>query len=144
MSGELTLGEVVCRQICALWWVEAEQWSGVADVRPFHDHLLAGSDPAPVRLSGAAEFPAAPQRGANAAGADRSPGRRTTAVCAGALGLDSALGQGPAKLQPADQCALRVRARQAGLPQCHAPPALPHSRRWLLRLDGKRCPQAPL
>src|SRR6266513_219937 len=111
MSGELTLGEVVCRQICAVWWVEAEQSRRVADVRTLHDHFLAGSDPAPVRLSGAAEFPAALQRGADAAGADRSPGRRTTAVRVGALGVDSALGQGPAEIQPPHQCALRVRAR---------------------------------
>src|SRR6476619_7975731 len=116
----------------------------VADVRTLHGHLLAGSDPAPVRLSGAAEFSAALQRGADTAGADRSPGRRKTAVRAGALGIDSALGQGPAEVQLAPQCALRVRARQASLPQCHATAALPRSRRWLLRLEGGRRAKAPL
>src|SRR5262245_18173774 len=76
--------------------IGAEQARRVSDVRTLHGHLLAGSDPAPVRLPGAAEFSAALQRGADAAGADRSHRGGAAAIRARALGPDPALGQGPA------------------------------------------------
>src|SRR5229473_7953023 len=56
-------------------------------VRTLLDHLGPGGVPAAVPLPGAAELPAALQRGADPAGADRSHGRGGTAVRAGALGV---------------------------------------------------------
>src|SRR5262252_6486102 len=49
-----------------------------------------------------------------------------------ALGPDPGLGQGSARLLAGDQCARRIGARQAGVPQRHEVPALPVSSRRLL------------
>ena len=70
-----------------------------------------------VRLSRTAELSAALQRGADAADPDRAHGGGPAPIRAGALGADSALGQGPADIHAADQCARRIRERQAGLSQ---------------------------
>src|SRR5262249_5903439 len=96
------------------------------------DPVLAGSDPAPVRLPRAAEFSAALQRGADAAGADRSPRGGAAAIRAGALGPDPALGQGPADVRLAHQCARGIGERPSGVPPRHAM----RGRRCLVPADG--------
>ena len=55
-------------------------------------------------------------------------------------GLIPAWVEGPASFSLADQRARRIGARQAGLPQRDAAPALPLSGRWLLRLEGSGRP----
>ena len=62
--------------------------------------------------------------------------RRQALVRADALGLAAVLGQGSEDVSAPDQCARRIGARQAGLPQRHAAAALPHSDRRLLRMAG--------
>src|SRR5262249_57086172 len=107
---------------------EAEQARQVPHVWTLHGPVLVGSDPAPVRLPGAAEFPAALQRGADAAGADRPHCGGAAAIRARALGPDPALGQGPAEVLLAHQCARGIGKRSGGVPLCHAPTPLPCSR----------------
>ena len=114
---------------------DANSELALAHVRTLPDHLVAGGDPAAVRLPRAAEFSAALQRGADPAGADRAACRRPAAIRAGALGPDPGLGEGPAHVRAAHQCARRIGAREAGLPQRHAAPALPVSGRRLLRME---------
>src|SRR5262245_52177037 len=77
-------------------------------VRTLHGGVVAGSDPAPVRLPRAAEFPAALQRGADAADRGRAHRGGAAAIRAAALGPDPTLGQGPARLLAPDQCAHRI------------------------------------
>ena len=91
---------------------------------------LAGSGPALVRLPRTAELSAALQRGADAADPGRSRGGRPSRNSRWCAGADSALGQGPAEIHPADQRARRVRERQAGLSLSHA------RRRCLVPADG--------
>src|SRR5262249_54583306 len=123
---------------------ETEQARQVPHVWTLHGPVLAGSDPAPVRLPGAAEFSAALQRGADAAGADRPHRGGAAAIRARALGPDPSVGQGPAEVLLAHQCARGIGERQGGVPQRHAPTPLPRSRRWFLRLEGRRPTQTPI
>src|SRR6476660_4029175 len=116
----------------------------VPHVRTLPDHILAGSVPAAVRLSRAAELPAALQRGADAADPGRSHRGRSPPIRAGAVGPDPALGQGSAKVHVADQRAGRIGERQASLPLSHAAAPLPGARRRFLRVEGRGRTQAPL
>ena len=113
-------------------------------MRPLHHHLGAGSDPGAVPLPGAAQFPAALQRRADAADPDRAARGGRAPFRAGALGPAAVLGEGPEDLHAADQRARRERHRQAGLPRRHEAPALPDPGRRLLRMEGGGRPQAAL
>ena len=90
------------------------------------------------RYPRAAEFPAALQRGADPAGADRADGRGRAAVRAGALGTDPGLGQGPEGLLAADQCARPNRSTRSRRSERHEAPPLPVSGRRLLRMEAAR------
>ena len=85
-----------------------------------------------------AEFPGALQHRADPADRDRAHRERQAPLCAGALGPAAVLGQGPEDVRAADQCARRIRARQAGLQECDALPALPDPGRRLLRMEARR------
>ena len=108
------------------------------NVRTLCHQLVAGSDPGGLRLWRAAEFSAPLQCGADAAGSGRANGRGQALVRADALGICSRLGEGPEDGLADDQRARRIGQRQAGIPQRHAPAALPRPRRRLLRLAAGR------
>jgi len=57
-------------------------------------------------------FPAALQRGADAADSSRASGRRQAHIRADALGLDAVLGERPEDISAPHQCARRVRSRK--------------------------------
>ena len=112
------------------------------NVRTLCHQLVAGSDPGDLRLWRAAEFSAPLQCGADAADSGGADGRRQALLRAHALGICSRLGQGPEDGLADDQRARGIGQRQAGLPQRHAPPALPRPRRRLLRLAAGRAEAA--
>src|SRR5258708_29576734 len=96
----------------------------IPNVRTLFHHHRAGSHAAVVRLSGAAEFSAALQHRPDPAGADRAPQPRQAAICLGALGTCSVLGEGPQELRVAACGARPVREREAGLSARHETEAL--------------------
>ncbi len=49
----------------------------------------------------------------------------------------------PKNLSASHQCARRIRSRKAGVPQRHAPAALPHSDRRFLRMASRQEPAGP-
>src|SRR3977135_1007277 len=111
----------------------SDESSGVFPyVRTLRHQDPTGLDTPGLRLWRAAEFPAPLQCGADPADPGGSARRWPAQLRAAALGPDTVLGQGSARLQPADQRAGRIRAGEARLPQRHAAAALPDTGRRLL------------
>src|SRR5882724_6838713 len=138
-SGIVGLGGRLAGAVLSRWVKEPLRLKAVVRygsrkryVRTLHDHDRAGGVARAVSLFRAAELPAALQRGADPAGADRADGRRAETFRAGALGIDPALGEGPARLHAVDQCTRRNHQPEAGVPQRHEAAALPASGRRLL------------
>src|SRR5580704_19123566 len=115
----MSFGKVLCAMVKSLLTrrPSPERTGGfqnrrVPNVRTLFHYHRPGGHAAAVRLSGTAEFSAALQYRSDPAGADRAPRSGQAAICPGALGAHSVLGERSQEVRAFACGAWRIRQRE--------------------------------